>query len=606
MRAEGSSSAALSYPPVRVYTLGRFQVEVDGAPLRFGRKAQRRPLDLLKLLIAYGGEGVSAEQIAEDLWPDAEGDAALAALRTTLSRLRRLIGARAVLGDVRGLTLNQEACWVDMLALQQRLADANGAPLAHTALEDVLSLYRGEFLPGESYLPPVLSARARLQRLLLRRFAEFGQQFEQAGQTARAIDLYRRCLEIDGGAEDLARRLERLCAKPSASGGAQLILAVLPFEDLSPRGDHSWFAEAIRETVISLLSTLPHLSVITLLKPGTDSPVRYLVQGSVMASADRLRAAVHLIDARTGQYAWSEHLDHGTGDIISVQDEVAIEIAEGLAEKLVFGEVGKLVLSPDVHLWKALGQARVLVDGQTRQGLQRARAIIGRMLETGHQEAVIEGLQAATYAVAAWKSWVANPQAALRTIELKFRRLRKRYGASALGLNALPWVCALRGDIDEAVRFGRGGVERLPENFYSHAFLGLPLAYQGRYAQALGKIDDAFRAHPQPVHWLYKDRAAIQFCMGSYDEAAGDLTRLFESEYPVHRDADLLSARLMYVASLAAAGRMEQARHEATAALATDPTVSARAWSRWHFQPYRDDGIAPRMERLLVDAGVRL
>jgi len=523
MHAEGRIRGAPTYPPVRVFTLGRFQVKVEGAPLRFGRKAQRRPLDLLKLLIAYGGEGVSAEQIAEDLWPDAEGDAALAALRTTLSRLRKLIGARAVLGDVRGLTLNQEACWVDMLALQRRLADANGAPLAHTALEEVLSLCRGEFLPGESHLPPVLSARARLQRLLLRRFAEFGQQFEQAGQTARAIDLYRRCLEIDGGAEDLARRLERLCAKPSASGRAQLTLAVLPFEDLSPRGDLSWFAEAIRETVISLLSTLPHLSVITLLKPGTDSPVRYLVQGSVMASADRLRAAVHLIDARTGQYAWSEHLDHGT---------------------------------------------------------------------------------AATNAVAAWKSWVANPEAALRTIELEFRRLRKRYGASALELNALPWVCALGGEIDEAVRFERGGVERLSEKFYSHAFLGLPLAYQGQYAQALGKFDDAFRAHSQPVHWLYKDRAAIQFCMGRYDEAAGELTKLFKNEYPMHHDADLLNARLMYVGSLVAAGRMEQARHEATAALATDPTVSARGWSRWYFRPYRDDAVASRMERLLVSAGV--
>jgi hypothetical protein len=58
------------------------------------------------------------------------------------------------------------------------------------------------------------------------------------------------------------------------------------------------------------------------------------------------------------------------------------------------------------------------------------------------------------------------------------------------------------------------------------------------------------------------------------------------------------------VGSLAAAGRMDQARHEARVALATDASISARAWSRWHFQWYKDDAIAPRMERLLVGAGV--
>lgn len=321
MPAQSRSIAGQLCPSARVLTLGRFRVEVKNAPLRFGRKAQRKPLDLLKVLIAYGGEGVCAEQIAEDLWPDADGDDALAALRTTVSRLRKLIGARAVLGEGRGLTLNSEVCWVDALALGRQLAEfrrgrhdgCDGEML--TGLEDALSLYRGDFLPGECSLPPVLTARAKLHSLFLRQLGELGRCCEQAGQIARALDLYRQGLEIDGTAEDIARQLMQCCrdsgrtaegiavyrscqaalrarlgVEPSAAtqsayrdllasaerdatnslastsallapvfgaGPADLSIAVLPFHDLSPLGDHQRLAEVIRETTISLLGTLP-------------------------------------------------------------------------------------------------------------------------------------------------------------------------------------------------------------------------------------------------------------------------------------------------------------------------------------------------------------
>jgi len=95
-----------------------------------------------------------------------------------------------------------------------------------------------------------------------------------------------------------------------------------------------------------------------------------------------------------------------------------------------------------------------------------------------------------------------------------------------------------------------------------------------------------------------------QFCLGRHDEAARALETVLVDEYALHRDADLLDTRMIYVANLAAGGRAEQARHEAQAILASRPAISARAWSRWQFRPYRDDAIASRMERLLVDAGL--
>jgi DNA-binding SARP family transcriptional activator len=217
MPEQGRTTSVQPGPSVRVFTLGRFRVEREHAPLQSGRKAQRKPIDLLKLLIAYGGEGVCAEQLAEDLWPDSDGDDALAALRTTVSRLRKLIGARAVLREGRGLTLNPDVCWVDALALGRQLAEFKrghhdgygGEVLA--GFEDAISLYRGDFLPGECDLPPVRMARAKLHSLFLRQLGELGRCYEQAGQIARALDLYRQGLEIDGTEEEIARKLMQCC-----------------------------------------------------------------------------------------------------------------------------------------------------------------------------------------------------------------------------------------------------------------------------------------------------------------------------------------------------------------------------------------------------------
>ncbi|HTP66688.1 MAG TPA: AAA family ATPase, partial [Geobacteraceae bacterium] len=78
--------------PVKIYVLGKFELVLDGKPLSFTGKMPKRPLLLLKMLIALGGEGVREEQLTDLLWPEADGDRAHSVFTTTLSRLRRLIG----------------------------------------------------------------------------------------------------------------------------------------------------------------------------------------------------------------------------------------------------------------------------------------------------------------------------------------------------------------------------------------------------------------------------------------------------------------------------------------------------------------------------------
>src|SRR4051812_17053345 len=85
------NAPAAPFPPIRVRTLGDFEIEVEGVPLRYGRAAPRKPLMLLQSLLALGGRTLSAHVASATLWPEAEGFDAYRSLVTTVYRLRRLL-----------------------------------------------------------------------------------------------------------------------------------------------------------------------------------------------------------------------------------------------------------------------------------------------------------------------------------------------------------------------------------------------------------------------------------------------------------------------------------------------------------------------------------
>jgi hypothetical protein len=93
--------------PLKISTLGRFELLKDGKPIRFSRKTQQKPLSLLKALIAFGGKEVREDQIMDALWPEADGDLAQQSFSTTLHRLRQLLGYEGAIQRQEGkLTLN--------------------------------------------------------------------------------------------------------------------------------------------------------------------------------------------------------------------------------------------------------------------------------------------------------------------------------------------------------------------------------------------------------------------------------------------------------------------------------------------------------------------
>jgi DNA-binding SARP family transcriptional activator len=187
--------------PLRIRTLGRFEVTSDDKPVGTGQKAQRKPLELLGALVARGGRDVPAATIAADLWPDAEGDAGQASFEASLHRLRKLIGQPDAIQLHDGkLSLDSRRCWVDVWTFERLCGAAD-----HAAID----LYAGQFLASEPERPWMLAARERLRGRFIRLSLQLGEQAEGNGDETAAKRLYERALEIDNLAEPVYQRLMR-------------------------------------------------------------------------------------------------------------------------------------------------------------------------------------------------------------------------------------------------------------------------------------------------------------------------------------------------------------------------------------------------------------
>jgi len=197
---------------VRIFTLGRFSVMIDGEPLRFSSKAQKKPLELLKAVIAMGGRGVAIDALVEQLWPDLEGPAAHNAFNVALHRLRRLLGDDdAVTVQGSSVFVSPRLAWVDAWAFERvaGLAAELSAPVSARPLAARLQqLYGGHFLAEEA-LPCAVLRRERLRSKFVRASSALGSLLEDTQCFIDAADVYQRAVEIDPLAEDFHRGVMR-------------------------------------------------------------------------------------------------------------------------------------------------------------------------------------------------------------------------------------------------------------------------------------------------------------------------------------------------------------------------------------------------------------
>jgi len=194
--------------PIRIRTLGQFQVFLDEKLLEHSGKSQQRPLDLLKGILV-GNNGVDVGRLMGWLWPDIDGDSARNAFDLALHRLRKLLqGHDAVILAQGRLRLDPRQVWVDAHALD-KIARGDDPLDDHTlSVQRLLDLYRGPFLVDEEH-PWTFATRERLRSQFIRLVIEWGSSLQAQHHWDSAAELYQRTLEIEPLAEDIHRAMIR-------------------------------------------------------------------------------------------------------------------------------------------------------------------------------------------------------------------------------------------------------------------------------------------------------------------------------------------------------------------------------------------------------------
>lgn len=204
--------------PVKIRAMGRLRIYLEDAELTFNGKAQRKPLDMLKLLIARPN-GVEMNQFMDELWQDLEGDAARNAMDIALHRLRKILKARDAVQLIGGsVALNRDVVWLDTLALEHLSAELPSSTELSGTIEEVLDLYQGPLLGAEESSGPILVARDRLRGKFLFVVSRLANQLEQLHRWDEMTSLYLRAIEREPFEEPLRRGLLHAVRREEQNG----------------------------------------------------------------------------------------------------------------------------------------------------------------------------------------------------------------------------------------------------------------------------------------------------------------------------------------------------------------------------------------------------
>jgi len=178
----------------------------------FSGKTPKKPLELLKAIIALGGRDVREERLIDELWPEASGDLAYKSFEMALQRLRKLINSDKAIRRQDGLlALDDRYCSTDVWAFERLVSEAEkegaGDREKRALPEKAIRLYNGHFLPTDARQPWVTLIRERLRSKFLRLVTRAGEQYEKNNEWKKAVECFERGLERDAVCEEFYQRL---------------------------------------------------------------------------------------------------------------------------------------------------------------------------------------------------------------------------------------------------------------------------------------------------------------------------------------------------------------------------------------------------------------
>ena len=215
-------------------------------------------------------------------------------------------------------------------------------------------------------------------------------------------------------------------------------IAVLPFENMSDNKENDWFGDAMTEEIIMQLYKIKQLTVrsrtsIMHYKEtdkaspviGHELKVNYLIEGSAQRFRDMVRIRVQLIYASTDKHLWGETYEAKWEDILSVQSEIARQIADKLQAVLTPEEKQLIDKTPTKNLeaYNSYLLGRFFWNKRTKDGLTKSLDYFKKSVAEDTDYALAYSGLADAYCILAWWGWYPRAEGYARAKEYALRAL---------------------------------------------------------------------------------------------------------------------------------------------------------------------------------------
>src|SRR5262245_8817752 len=435
--------------------------------------------------------------------------------------------------------------------------------------------------------------------------------FENAGEQqlkniARPVQVYR--VRPSGGAGPSSRPALALPDKPS--------IAVLPFQNMSGDPEQEYFADGIVEEIITALSRFRQLFVIArnssftykgrvvdVKQVGRELGVRYVLEGGVRRSADRVRVTGQLIDAATGAHLWADRFDGAREDIFELQDRVTTSVVGAIASKLEQAEIERAKRKPpenlDAYDYYLRGMASHY-HSWSKEAIGEALRLYYKAIEIDPDFASAYGAAARCYIERRSNNWVTDRCKETAETARLARRAVELGRDDAIALSGCGFRLAQAGhDLDAGAAFIDRALVLNPNLAAAWYYSGFVRVWLGEPDTAIDHIARAMRLSPlDPIMRSFRNATAhAHFCAGRYDQASSWAAMVLQE------NPDSLPSLRIAAASNALSGRAAEASKICTRLRQVDPALRISNL-RGRVGPYRRSEDIARLIDGLRKAGV--
>jgi adenylate cyclase len=391
-------------------------------------------------------------------------------------------------------------------------------------------------------------------------------------------------------------------------------IAVLPFREYDVRATRNYFADGIVEDIVGALAALPDLFVIsrssTLAFRGTSPDVRsvgrkldvqYVLSGSVRRMAKKIRTGAELCDTETGAVLWTDSVDGTVEDVFALQDRLSERIVTTIAPHIRQAELRRALRKRPESLdaYDFVLRGLDLMYRLRRDEFERAREMFQRAIDLDPAYATPYALCANWYSIRVGQGWSDDRARDNEEVTRLATAALERDPSDARALAVCGHLRAfLFRDYEGAFALFDRALAASPNSSEAWRWSSPAYSYVGDAAEARRRAEQAIRLSPVDPH-LFIQHTALALALytgGEYEEAANYGRRA------ILQNPRYTAMLRIFIASLAAAGRIDEARTVAQMLLQQEPTFRVGSFCRTY--AYKDPGRRETLASHFHSAGL--